>query len=161
MCKNFPESETVPSGGVVSQMVLPKCRNLQQLKYSLLNLCILCTVWLFSRRRRWWGCYWCSPSRCRSAQSFSRMPPRLPPSFPLRISPRQADAFLIQLMLWLKITYLRMVINLVSCSVRSLWHFGADPDPRIPYLLLMDPDPTPDPTPFFSDFKDAKNIFFS
>ncbi len=27
----------------------------------------------------------------------------------------------------------------------------------------MDPDPalTPDPTPFFSDFKDAKNLFFS
>jgi hypothetical protein len=24
----------------------------------------------------------------------------------------------------------------------------------------MDPDPTPDPTPFFIDFKDAKNIFF-
>jgi hypothetical protein len=24
----------------------------------------------------------------------------------------------------------------------------------------MDPDPTPDPTPFFSDFKDAKKIFF-
>ncbi len=27
-----------------------------------------------------------------------------------------------------------------------------------PYLCLMDADP--DPTPFFSDFKDAKNIFF-
>jgi hypothetical protein len=25
----------------------------------------------------------------------------------------------------------------------------------------MDPDPTRDPTPFFSDFKDAKKIFFS
>ncbi len=24
-----------------------------------------------------------------------------------------------------------------------------------PYLWLMDPDPTPDPTPFFSDFKNA------
>jgi hypothetical protein len=25
----------------------------------------------------------------------------------------------------------------------------------------MDPDPTQDPTSFFSDFKDAKNLFFS
>ncbi len=25
----------------------------------------------------------------------------------------------------------------------------------------MDPDPTPDPTPFFRDFKDAKKIIFS
>jgi hypothetical protein len=24
----------------------------------------------------------------------------------------------------------------------------------------MDPDPAPDPSPFFSDFKDAKKIFF-
>jgi hypothetical protein len=24
----------------------------------------------------------------------------------------------------------------------------------------MDPDPTPDPTPFFSDFEDSKKIFF-
>ncbi len=29
-----------------------------------------------------------------------------------------------------------------------------------PYLWLMDPDPTPDPTPFFSDFKDAKKKYF-
>jgi len=28
------------------------------------------------------------------------------------------------------------------------------------YLWLMDPDPTPDPTAFFSDFKDEKNYFF-
>ncbi len=43
--------------------------------------------------------------------------------------------------------------------VGDLWHFGADPDP---HLWLMDPDPTPDPTPFFSAFKDAKKIpFFS
>ncbi len=34
--------------------------------------------------------------------------------------------------------------------------FGADSDPR----LRSDPDPTPDPTPFFSDFKDAKKLFF-
>ncbi len=27
--------------------------------------------------------------------------------------------------------------------------------------LALDPDPTPDPTPFFRDFKDAKEIFFS
>ncbi len=35
------------------------------------------------------------------------------------------------------------------------WHFGADP-----YLWLMDPDPTPDPTAFFSDLKDVKKFFF-
>jgi hypothetical protein len=35
-------------------------------------------------------------------------------------------------------------------------HFGADPDPR----LRTDPDPTPDLTPFVSDFKDAKKLFF-
>jgi hypothetical protein len=39
-------------------------------------------------------------------------------------------------------------------------HFGADPDqdpyPQIRTLWQMDPNPTPDPTPFFSDFKDAK-----
>ncbi len=35
-------------------------------------------------------------------------------------------------------------------------HFGEDPDLR----LRVDPDPTPDLTPFFSDFKDAKNYFF-
>jgi hypothetical protein len=32
---------------------------------------------------------------------------------------------------------------------------------RIRTSWLMDPDPTPDPTSFFSDFKDAKKIFFS
>jgi hypothetical protein len=35
--------------------------------------------------------------------------------------------------------------------------FGANSDPR----LRTDPDPTPDLTPFFSDFKDAKKLFFS
>jgi hypothetical protein len=29
-----------------------------------------------------------------------------------------------------------------------------------PYLCLMNPDPTLDPTPFFSDFKDAKKKYF-
>ncbi len=36
------------------------------------------------------------------------------------------------------------------------WHFDADP-----HRWLMDPDPSPDPTPFFSNFKDAKNYFLS
>ncbi len=35
-------------------------------------------------------------------------------------------------------------------SVGDPWYFGADP-----YLWLMDPDPTP----FFSDFKDEKKSF--
>ncbi len=55
----------------------------------------------------------------------------------------------------------------ISTSVGDPWHFGADPDPRIcTYLWLMDPDlasdqdPTPDPSSFFIDFKDAKKIFF-
>ncbi len=43
-------------------------------------------------------------------------------------------------------------------SFGDRWHFGADLDPRIPYLWLMDPDA--DPTPFFSNFKDAKKIYF-
>jgi hypothetical protein len=43
-----------------------------------------------------------------------------------------------------------------SRSVVDPWHFGADP-----YLWLTDPGPTPDPTPFFSDFKDAKKLIFS
>ncbi len=30
-----------------------------------------------------------------------------------------------------------------------------------PYLWLMDPDPTQDPTPFFSDFKDENKFTFS
>jgi len=38
----------------------------------------------------------------------------------------------------------------LSISPEDPWHFGVDPDP----------DPTPYPTPFFSDFKDAKNYFF-
>ncbi len=44
-------------------------------------------------------------------------------------------------------------------SVGDPWHFGADSDP---FLLLMDPDLAPDPNPtfFFSDFNDAKKIFF-
>ncbi len=37
------------------------------------------------------------------------------------------------------------------------WCGSGSPDP---YLWLIDPDPTPDPTPFFSDFKDVKNLFF-
>jgi hypothetical protein len=35
----------------------------------------------------------------------------------------------------------------------SLTFWCGPPDP---YLWLMDPDPTPDPTPFFNDFKDVK-----
>ncbi len=37
--------------------------------------------------------------------------------------------------------------------IRGPWHFNADPDPD-PHLWLMDPDLTPGPTPFFSEFKD-------
>ncbi len=40
-------------------------------------------------------------------------------------------------------------------SVGDPGHFDADPD-----LCLMDPDPTPDSTPFFSDFQDAKKLIF-
>ncbi len=36
------------------------------------------------------------------------------------------------------------------------WHFGTDPDP----LWLMESDPALDPTPFYSDFKNAKIYFF-
>ncbi len=37
----------------------------------------------------------------------------------------------------------------LKTSVGDTWHFGADPDPTL------------DTTTFFSDFKDAKKIFFS
>jgi hypothetical protein len=46
-------------------------------------------------------------------------------------------------------------------SVGDPLHFGADPDPRIHTLTngsarARDLEPTLDPTPFFSDFKNAK-----
>ncbi len=44
-----------------------------------------------------------------------------------------------------------------AISVGDPCHFGADPDP---HLSLNDPDPTLDPTPFFSVFKNGE-IFFS
>ncbi len=44
-------------------------------------------------------------------------------------------------------------------SVWDLWHFGVGADPRNPYLWLTDLDPTSDPTPFLSDFPDAKKKF--
>ncbi len=41
-------------------------------------------------------------------------------------------------------------------GIRDVWiRIPADP-----YLGLTDPDLTPDPTPFFSDFKDAKKMCF-
>ncbi len=43
------------------------------------------------------------------------------------------------------------VHHLSVSNVGDPWHFGVDP-----YLWLMDPDPTP----FFSDLKDAKNYVF-
>ncbi len=51
----------------------------------------------------------------------------------------------------------------ITSTIGDPWRFGADQDP---HLWLMDPDldPTPDPTPFFSDFKDANfflHIFFN
>ncbi len=41
-------------------------------------------------------------------------------------------------------------------SVGDPWHFDADPDQ---HPWLMDPDPTPDPTALFWEFKDAKKMF--
>ncbi len=43
------------------------------------------------------------------------------------------------------------------CGSMKFWYGSGSPDP---YLWLMDPDPTSDPTPFFIDFKDAKKYFF-
>ncbi len=45
---------------------------------------------------------------------------------------------------------------MISSSVGDLWLFGADP-----YLWLMDPNPTSDPTSFVSDWVAKKIIFFS
>ncbi len=49
------------------------------------------------------------------------------------------------------------LISRAGSSVGDPWHFGPDPDP---YLWLMNPDldPIPDSTPFFTDFKEAKEI---
>ncbi len=44
-------------------------------------------------------------------------------------------------------------IPYLESSVGDPGKFGADPDP---HRRLMDPDPTPDPTPFYSDIKVAK-----
>ncbi len=46
-----------------------------------------------------------------------------------------------------------------SVAVGDPWHFGADPDPYL-WVMDSDSDPTLDPTPFFSIFKDAKKNFF-
>ncbi len=45
-------------------------------------------------------------------------------------------------------------------SVGNPCHFGADPDRADPNLWLFDKDPTPDPTPFYSDFKDGENYYY-
>ncbi len=45
-----------------------------------------------------------------------------------------------------------------ATSVWNLWHSGADPDPYL-WIIYTDTNPTPHPTPFFSDFKDAKEKF--
>ncbi len=45
----------------------------------------------------------------------------------------------------------------IYASVGDLRHF--DPDSNL-HLWLTDPDPTPDPTPFFSNIKDAFSYFF-
>ncbi len=42
--------------------------------------------------------------------------------------------------------------------VVTCWRGSGSADP---YLWLMDPDPTPDPAPFFSDFKDERKLIFS
>ncbi len=41
-----------------------------------------------------------------------------------------------------------------TTSVKDPLHLGADPDPHL-WLMDLDPDPTPDLTPFLSDFKNA------
>jgi hypothetical protein len=51
-----------------------------------------------------------------------------------------------------------------TCTYVGLKRLFETPEIRFlyPYLFLMDPDPDPtlDPPPFFSDFKDAKIFFF-
>ncbi len=51
----------------------------------------------------------------------------------------------------------------VKNSDEDLGHFGADPDPDPdPYLWLLDqaPEPTPETTPFISDFRNVKKFNF-
>jgi hypothetical protein len=56
----------------------------------------------------------------------------------------------------IKLQKIRQKINQCLGSVTFWCGSGSEsPDPH----LLMDPDPTADPTPFFIDFKDAKKKF--
>ena len=53
----------------------------------------------------------------------------------------------------------------VLCSVGDVWHFGWGSGSADPHLWLMDPDPTQDPTPFFSQIfvlnLNCRHIVFS
>ncbi len=44
-------------------------------------------------------------------------------------------------------------------GIREFW-CGSESGPADPYLLLTDPDPTPDRTYFFSDFKMLKKFLY-
>ncbi len=51
------------------------------------------------------------------------------------------------------------MLNIPVLRIRAFWCGSGFQNP---YLGLIDPDPgpVPDPTPFFNDFKDVKQIFF-
>ncbi len=53
--------------------------------------------------------------------------------------------------------HLKLTIAVWNAVFWNPWHFGAN---LYPHLWLMDPDPTLDPTSFFSDFKDANKLMF-
>ncbi len=50
------------------------------------------------------------------------------------------------------------IIGMMLWSSVGQWAMGIRGIGADPYLWLMDPDPTPDPTPFFNDFKGV--LFF-
>ncbi len=70
---------------------------------------------------------------------------------PVRMRPTCATRWCLVGSCWESVTWNSPLADLKTGKTGSVgdpWHFGADPDP------------TPDPTPFFSDFKDVKKIIF-
>ncbi len=89
--------------------------------------------------------------------SQRRNRPRMfsPPSAPRESSPPPAQSQAVQATARSYCTQQKGLVR-----IRDIW-WGSG-SPRYLCVIVQAPDPTPDPTPFFSDFKDAKKkLFFS
>jgi hypothetical protein len=101
---------------------------------------------------------------CDNQQPWLVMLEILPPDIPtLTLPPFDKDH---DVMLFFKFYCPRTRKVRAQCFLQcwgtvTFWCGSGSPDP---YLSLMDPvpnlDPTPDPTPFFNDFKDVNKIVF-